>query len=256
MFATRVAPASRFAVALASIAALGLVPVQAGAQPWRGEKVAGSGVTRTETRNLSGFHGVVLGVSARVEIRQGDSEGISITGDDNIVPLVETVVVDGALKIRWKGSANVAASHQPLAIVVSAKRIDALTVGGTGRIHAARLASPRLRATIGGAGEIALDALDADAVSVTIGGSGRLAVAGRADALEVAVAGSGELAAGKLESRRATIALQGSAQADVWAQESLDATIAGSGEITYRGKPRVNRTVVGSGTITQARDAS
>jgi hypothetical protein len=256
MIASRLFLPSRCFGALALTAALALLPVPSDAQAWGGERITGSGVVRTETRSVAGFHGIVLGVSARVELRQGDGESLSITGDDNIVPLVETVVADGVLKIRWKGNADVAPSPQPLAIVVDAKRVDALTVGGTGRIHAVHLKSPSLRATIGGAGDIALDALDADALSVAIGGSGRLTAAGRADVLEVTVAGSGELAAAKLESRRATIVLQGSAQADVWAKETLGATIAGSGEITYRGKPRVNRTVVGSGTIRHAGDAS
>ena len=116
--------------------------------------------------------------------------------------------------------------------------------------------SPGLRATIGGSGEIALDALDTDTVHFTIGGSGRVTAAGRADVLEVAVAGSGELSAAKLESRRANIAVQGSAQADVWAKETLNATIAGSGAVNYRGSPQVHRTVVGSGTVRQARETS
>jgi hypothetical protein len=55
------------------------------------------------------------------------------------------------------------------------------------------------------------------------------------------VAGSGELSAGRLESRRANIAVQGSAHADVWAKETLNATIAGSGAVTCRGNPQVKR---------------
>ncbi len=242
--------------ALALTAALGLMSVHPEALARGGEQITGSGVARTETRNVTGFHSVVLGVGANVEVRQGDSEGLSITGDDNIVPLVETLVENGTLRIRWKGNADISAKYRSLAIVVSAKRIDALTVGGSGRIHAARLKSPGLRATIGGSGEIALDALDTDTVHFTIGGSGRVTAAGRADVLEVAVAGSGELSAAKLESRRANIAVQGSAQADVWAKETLNATIAGSGAVNYRGSPQVHRTVVGSGTVRQARETS
>jgi len=256
MIACRLSLPTAFVGALALITAFGLMSVPPEAQARGGVKVTGSGVATTETRNVTGFHSVVLGVGARVEVLQGDSESLSITGDDNIVPLVETLVENGTLKIRWKGNADISANYQSLAIVVSAKRIDALTVGGSGRIHAARLQSPSLRATIGGSGEIALDALDTDAIHFTIGGSGRVTAAGRADTVEVAVAGSGELSAAKLESRRASIAVQGSAQADVWAKETLNATIAGSGAVTYRGSPQVHRTVVGSGTVRQARETS
>src|SRR3954468_9318590 len=64
-------------------------------------QVTGSGVSRTELRSAGGFHGIALGVDAILEIRQGATEGLSITGDDNILALVETVVDDGVLKIRW-----------------------------------------------------------------------------------------------------------------------------------------------------------
>lgn len=236
MNASRLPLPSHFAGALALAAAVVLLPVHSDACAASGEKVAGSGVFRTEARPVAGFRSVALGVGARVELRQGDVEGLSITGDDNIVPLVETIVEDGTLRIRWKGNAKVTPSYKSLAIVVSAKNIDGLTIGGSGHIHAAQLMSSKLR--------------------VTIGGSGRMSAAGRTESLHVAVAGSGELSAARFESRRASIALQGSGQASVWAKETLDVTIAGSGDVTYRGTPQVNRTVLGSGTVRQAREAS
>src|SRR4030095_7851383 len=64
--------------------------------------VVGSGVAKTETRPVSGIHSIALGISANLEIRQGTSEGLTITGDDNVLPLVETNVTNGVLEIRWK----------------------------------------------------------------------------------------------------------------------------------------------------------
>ena len=73
------------------------------------------------TRQVSGFHDVVLRVHARLKLRQGDIEGLSITGDDNIVPLVETAVEDGKLIIRWAGKRNYSTSYKDLELVVDAK---------------------------------------------------------------------------------------------------------------------------------------
>ena len=249
MTVSRVLSPTYFASALVLASLLALLPDQVGAQP-----SSGSGAARTETRNVSGFHSVVLGVPARLELRQGDSEGLSITGDATIVPLVETVVENGALKIRWVRKSIT--SNKALDIVVNAKSIDGLTVGGSGQIHVERLETTNLRAIIGGSGEITFDILDADSLNATIGGSGRLTAAGRADALDVTVAGSGEVTAAKLESRRAKITLQGSSQATVWAKETLNAMVAGSGQVKYYGKPQVSRTVAGSGSVKQAGDAS
>lgn len=244
---------------LATIVVAGLLALLAGpanAQMWGSERIKGSGVARTEARNVSGFHAVALGVPARLKLRQGDSEGLSITGDDNIVALVETVVEDGALKIRWANKRDYSTNYKDLEIVVNARNIDGLTVAGSGQIRAERLKTTNLRTTIDGSGGITFDALDADSVIAAIHGSGRLSAAGRADSLDVTVAGSGEVSAAKLESRRARISLLGSAQATVWAKEDLNATIAGSGTIHYYGNPHLNQTVAGSGSIRQAGHAS
>src|SRR3954464_9673522 len=80
-------------------------------------QVTGSGVSRTETRSAAGFQGVALGVDAALEIRQGPTEGLTITGDDNIVPLVETVVDHGVLQVRWTRG-DYAATYKGLRIVV------------------------------------------------------------------------------------------------------------------------------------------
>ena len=209
------------------------------------------GVPKTETRDAKGFHAIALAIPASVEIREGASEGVSITGDDNVVPLIETKVANGVLEIRW---VDRGADVRPgkLDIVVDARTIDAITIGGTGRIHAASLSARSPNATIGGSGQIAVDNLDADALKATIGGSGQLLVAGRADKLEAAIAGSGRLSAEKLQTRNAQLALQGSPEATVRVKDALSVTVAGSGTVDYYGKPKVTQTIMGSGTIRNA----
>jgi Putative auto-transporter adhesin, head GIN domain len=256
MTATRTPSPYYSAAALVVAALISLLPGPAAAQTWGSGKITGYGVSKTETRIVSGFHDVVLGVHAKLRLRQGDSEGLSITGDDNIVPLVETVVEDGTLKIRWINKRSQSINYKDLEVVVNARNIDGLTIAGSGRILAEKLKAATLRAEIDGSGAISFDALDADSVIATIRGNGHLSAAGRADALEITVAGSGQISAAKLETRRTKIAVMGSGQAAVWAKEELNATIAGSGEINYRGKPHLSQTVAGSGSIRQASEAS
>jgi hypothetical protein len=225
------------------------------ALPAQAAMTVGSGVSKTEARAVAGFHAIALGVDARLEIRQGATESLAITGDDNIVPLVETVVEGGVLKIRWPEHGNVSTRYRDLAIVVDAKTLDAIALGGSGRIHAPQLAATTFSAKVGGSGDIVIDALEADSVAATLGGSGRIVLAGRADSLEATLSGSGSLAAGKLATRDVRTSLQGSAQATVWAKDALRATISGSGDIAYYGRPKVTQTIAGSGAIRHAGDA-
>jgi hypothetical protein len=224
------------------------------ASAWAARQITGSGVSRTETRSAAGFHGIALGVDAAVEIRQGAGEGLTITGDDNVLPLVETVVDDGVLKIRW-ARGDYSTTYKALRIVVDVKTLDSVALGGSGSIHAAKLATPSLAAKLGGSGELAIDGLDAKSATITSAGSGRVTVAGRADALDLTLAGSGEVEAGKLRAQTVRATVRGSAQATVWAKEALQVTIAGSGEVRYYGTPKLTQTIAGSGSVSKAGDA-
>jgi hypothetical protein len=235
------------AVAVAATLAFAAGPADAA-------RITGSGVARTETRNVGDYHAIGLDVHANVEIRQGSSEGVTITGDDNIVARVETVVDRGTLKIRWVDERD-SFNYQRLDIVVNVKGLDAVALSGSGKIHADRLQSGKLRAAISGSGAIAIEALDADTFDARINGSGTVSAAGRADALDVSVAGSGDVALSRLKSRDAKIVMSGSGDAIVWASDVLNVRIAGSGDVRYFGKPKVNRTVAGSGRIANVGDA-
>ena len=234
--------------AAAVLAVATVVPIAAAA-----ERIQGSGVARTETRAVAGFHRIALGVAADVELRQEAAEALTITGDDNVVANVETVVEDGTLRIRWKHR-DTQATYKQLHVIVAARAVDEITIGGAGRVHAGRLQAPAFKATLGGSGKIAIDALDAKTVGLTLAGTGESRLAGRTDALDATLAGSGELAAGKLAARTARLTLQGSGRAVVRAAEKLDVTMAGSGDVVYFGNPAVRSTIMGSGTVTAGKE--
>ncbi|MHB1357411.1 MAG: GIN domain-containing protein, partial [Anaerolineae bacterium] len=65
-------------------------------------RITGSGNEITETRKVSGFNGVVLSAVGKLVITQGDTEKLTITGDDNIVTLIKTEVRDGKLVIEFE----------------------------------------------------------------------------------------------------------------------------------------------------------
>ncbi len=250
-------PSSAWSSAVLVIAAaLALASTHARAENGGGPRIVGSGVIKTESRAAIGVRTISLGVHARVEIRQEGAEGLTITGDDNIVPMIETIVDNGTLKIRWAGRGNHSTHYKNLDIVITAATIEGLTIGGSGTIHAAQLKAGNLGATIAGSGDIVIDSLNATSFTAKIAGSGDIAVAGRVDALDVTIAGSGDLAASKLEARAVKVSVLGSGDADVWATETLHATVAGSGDITYRGRPQVKRTIAGSGSVVSAGGAS
>ena len=73
---------------------------------------------------------------------------------------------------------------------------------------------------------------------------------GSAETLFTSIMGSGDLHLFRLPAKNVHISIHGSGDAEVNASSSLEAAIAGSGDIRYKGKPKaVNPSIAGSGDI-------
>ncbi len=215
---------------------------------WGVKSVKGSGVVKTESRSVSGFSEVSVSIPAVVEIIQGNGESVTVEGDDNIVPLVETVVESGKLKIRF-AEKKISVTTKLLKVVVNAKTVEGLSVAGSGDIRAAKLQSAKLKVSIAGSGDVNIVSLDADTVKASIAGSGNFTAGGKAKTVETSISGSGDLKIGKLESDSVRVSIAGSGDATVWAKEALKVSVAGSGDVKYYGDAKVSQSVAGSGSV-------
>lgn len=215
---------------------------------WGGKTIKGSGTMKTESRSVSGFTGVALSIPAKVEIVQGNTESLTLEGDDNILPLIETVVEGGTLKMRFT-ERNTSIQTKVLKAVLNVKSIDSLSVAGSGDMHAANLKSANLKSNISGSGDINIGNLETDMLKLSIQGSGNFIAAGKAKNVETNVAGSGDVKLGKLEATSARASIQGSGDVTVWAKESLTVSVAGSGDVKYYGDAQVTKSIAGSGSV-------
>ncbi len=166
-----------------------------------------------ETRAVSGYHSVALAAPIRVEIVQGDTEGVVLDGDEAVLSDLETVVEDGSLKIRNKSNFE-PWGFSKIVAHVSVKSIDALATKGSGDIRAASLQCADLKVSIAGSGDIRIGTLSAKDLHVSIAGSGDLLVAGKVDNVSTSIAGSGDMKAAKLESRESHVSIAGSGRCD------------------------------------------
>ncbi len=213
-----------------------------------GTAVVGSGqVTKTQ-RQLTGFKGLSLELPSNVEIVQGDTEGVLIETDQNIAPLIDTVVENDQLKIRLVQRSK---SLKPtsLKITVQARTIEHISISGSGDVRARKLQSPTLETRISGSGDIHIDMLDAESLTVAISGSGDFFAGGRANTARLNIAGSGDVKAGTLAAKHVTLSIAGAGAAKVWATETLNVRIAGSGDVDYYGDAAVSQSVAGSGRV-------
>ncbi|WP_342117376.1 head GIN domain-containing protein [Pseudoduganella sp. OTU4001] len=247
----KLSAAVRNALIAASVfaAAAPVATVSAGPLGWfAGERVQGNGNIAKQTREVSNFDALGLGLPGNVEVRMGNAESVTIESDDNILPLIETVVEDGTLKIR-PVRRNLQLDTRNLKVVVTARKIERISVGGSGSVDAEGIRGGKLSFDVGGSGSMSLRNIEGDSITVSLGGSGNLKASGSAEKLKVSIGGSGKVSTGQLATKDATVSIGGSGQAVVWAKQSLTVSVAGSGDVSYYGEPQVTKSVMGSGSV-------
>lgn len=213
-----------------------------------GEHIKGNGNIGKQNRELGHFTGLSTGLGGSVEVRLGNTEGVTIETDDNLLPQIETVVENGMLRIR-PVKRDLHLEPHSLKIIVNARTVERISLGGSANVDAERLKGKKLQFDIGGSGTISAPDLESESVSVSLGGSGGFKASGVTDQLQISIGGSGKVQTGQLATRDTTISIGGSGKATVWAKQSLSVTVGGSGDVSYYGDPQVSKSIMGSGSV-------
>lgn len=237
--------------------ALGLVAaaVCGSAQAWSwssGERVTGNGDVATEARDTGAFDGVALTGGFTVVIRQGSGNKVEVKADRNLLPYIETRVVDGGkgrtLQIGPKKNTNLSTSNNP-SFVIEMPALRSVSVAGSGKIKVEAMKTGGVDADIAGSGDIRFAGLDAERLAMQVSGSGDIVAAGRATNASVSIAGSGDVKAAELAADEVKVTIAGSGDAQVNASKKLNVSIAGSGDVRYAGSPEISSSIAGSGKV-------
>jgi len=192
-----------------------------------GATVVGSGVTATEERALDSFSAIDLSGESALAVRVGGPQSVVVSADDNLVDRVTTTVGGEKLVVSTEGSFR---TTSPMTVTVTVPTLDELELSGTGSVDAARVRGEQL--------------------VVILSGDGLVRVTGRVGTLDLTLAGTGNAELSELEAADVRAELGGTGRISVHAGETLDASIPGTGTITYLGSPHdVTQRVTGTGAV-------
>jgi hypothetical protein len=218
------------------------------------DRIVGSGKVMSETRNLAGFQAIALRSSMKLVLRQGAREGIELRGDENILPLIETRVVDRGgvptLEIGMKRGSSFS-THSEIVATIDLVTLRALSITGSGDVVGDVLKSPSLDVSISGTGNVRILQLAVDRISAEVSGSGDLEFGGRAGQLGITISGAGDVDARALEADEVSVRVAGRGDANVNARKTLTVSIAGVGNVKYSGDPVVKSSIAGHGSVSK-----
>ena len=213
--------------------------------------MTGSGVLKSEPRQVAEFHGVEARGSLKVLVTQDTPASVKVEADDNLLPILTTEVKDGILVLDAKRNYS---TNNPVTVEVTVPVLDSLALGGSGSLTVqGELETKDLTVAVGGSGELTADG-KFENVRCDLGGTGRVVLAGATGSESITMGGSGNMDASKLQATgKCDVVVAGSGQASVWADGPLSITIAGSGTVTHRGKTQNPQTqVTGTGKVVKA----
>lgn len=190
--------------------------------------VYGSGHLVSEMRPAANFTTIEMNGAISLILVPGDTLGVRIQSDDNIISLVETTVIDGKLSITSpKGSY----SGITVNAYVCCKSLQKIIGNGT-----AAITTP--------------DPLNFTSISIEGAGATSVTLKGKTQKQELVLSGASHVDNSALECNETSVILNGAGNVVVQSLVKLNAVISGMGVIEYIGDPTdIKQTINGSGSI-------
>ncbi len=193
--------------------------------------VAGSGQAKTETRQIGDIDSVRFDGAGAVVATLGQPPALKITADDNLLPLLETTVVERELRIRPKQSIS---PRTPIRIELACQNLESFTCTGAGEHELRNVANEKLR--------------------IELSGAGTVRVSGTSERLDLVVSGAGTIDTSALQAKQVHVEASGAVELKVAASEKITGTLSGACSLTYSGAPKLEIKRNPTSTVRRAGD--
>lgn len=224
--------------------------------------VTGSQKYITQRVKVESFNGLQLMGSPNVTYKQSEGKpSVEIYGSDNIVELMEVYVNENDLIVKFKDNISILSSGK-LEVRVSGPALKKISVQGSGDIKLSsgmqtngnidikiqgsgdisgnNISCSLLSLSIAGSGDISLSKINVLQTKANISGSGDIDLSGACQKAEYNIHGSGDINASNFQVENVSASVNGSGDISCHATEVLQGHVSGSGEVSYKGSPKID----------------
>lgn len=175
----------------------------------------GSGNTKSEKRDVSGFTKVEAVGAVTLQIDAQKDFRLEIEADDNLIPLIKTEVSGDTLKISVKDKIS---SKSKILIKISMPLVASLDVSG--------------------ASTAVVSNVKVESIKLEASGASKITINGEADDLKIDSSGASGIEAEGLTTANAEVTASGASNSTVSASKNLIADASGASSIYYTGDPK------------------
>lgn len=197
-----------------------------------GPTIQGSGNRVVEDRPVGNFKSLDVVTPGDFTVSLGsDTPMVAIEVDDNLQPIIRTVMKGESLEIRSRENFS---SAEGLVGTIQTDQLEEISVTGSAQVE--------------------VYGLSGESCDLSVTGSGDIVANGVVNRVRVEITGSGSIDLRALQSADVEVSITGSGSAIVDASQSLQVSITGSGDVSYVGTPQINQSITGSGRVSALTD--
>jgi hypothetical protein len=200
--------------------------VAAGCSRLLHHQIRGSGVRKTEQRQVAPFTAISTEGAFDIEVVAQKDQSLEVEADDNVLPSVETEVSGSVLHISMNGSFLL---NNEVRIRIGVPDLNRVSASGAGTINVAGLKNEKFE--------------------ISVNGAPTVRASGETNVLRVSANGAAKIDAMKLRASNVTVDSNGVSNVQVFARAQLNVTVSGPSHVTYAGDPEVSKTINGPGSV-------
>ncbi len=213
-----------------------------------GNKIVGSGPLVPNQRMVTEFNEIEVDGAIGLTIRRGETQTMVVNAQADAQPFITTEVKGDKLTIATKGNLSGNAGTN---VEITVRELKSLSVDGSGMIDVMGFDNgKKLSISKDGSGTIRLTDARYETLDLDTDGSGDVTVSGKGDNLNIKSDGSGSIMASDYDSRDVKVDTKSSGDIRISASDDLNIKLSGSGNVYYRGNPKLSLEDKGSGQAT------
>jgi hypothetical protein len=207
----------------------------------------GNGKMTSSERTLLPFEKIHISGNAEFRFHAAQEYRAVITVDSNLEEYVVLKIINKTLNIDLKNGRTY--SFTNFIVDVYCPSISGISISGSGHFEGIdKIITETFESEISGSGKIDGN-IECDTLSVNISGSGKINISGTGKDANINISGSGNFNGMEFQNKRAVVHVSGSGNINIEVLEYLKADISGSGNIKYRGNPKIDYNGSGSGRL-------
>lgn len=211
--------------------------------------LSAAALARTEERDVPEFDAVEIASGIRGTVEIGPRRPVRVEADDDVLPLLDIRVVDGALRVGFKPETNLRGHHAAVSVSIQTPQLRSVGASGGSVVRATMTHGEETALQASGGGELHIRGVDANHLEVQGSGGSVVEIQGRAVTLDLQMSGGTRLLGRNLSLKDVTVQASGGSEGELRADGRIRGSLSGGSGLHVRGGAKTRVAASGGSSV-------